>query len=121
MFNLFNLSLKLNGFPMKEAIAEFEKIRANSDADYENYIHLKRREIVEYHFKNNKSYQEFVGKSEIQNCGGLNTFATTVLCSESLVLYMVAKRKSRTVVVLPSTWFYLPNTFTIMSRYYVIS
>lgn len=48
---------------MKEATTEFEKIQAVSDADYENYIHLKRKEIVDYHLKNNKSYQEFVGKS----------------------------------------------------------
>ena len=67
MFQLFNLSLKLNGFPLKEAIAEFEKIQAISDAEYENYINLKRKEIVEYHLKNNKSYQEIVGKLEIQN------------------------------------------------------
>ncbi|WP_439553347.1 phenylacetate--CoA ligase family protein [Flavobacterium macrobrachii] len=67
MFQLFNLSLKLNGFPVKEAIAEFEKIQAISDAEYENYINLKRKEIVEYHLKNNKSYQEIVGKLEIQN------------------------------------------------------
>lgn len=52
---------------MKEAIAEFEKIQAISDAEYENYINLKRKEIVEYHLKNNKSYQEIVGKLEIQN------------------------------------------------------
>ena len=52
---------------MKEAIAEFEKIQAFSDADYENYIDLKRKEIVDYHLKNNKSYQEFVRKSEFQN------------------------------------------------------
>ena len=37
---------------MKEAIAEFEKIQTVSDADYENYINLKRKEIVEYHLKN---------------------------------------------------------------------
>ena len=67
MFQLFNLSLKLNGFPVKEAIAEFEKIQAISDAEYESYINLKRKEIVEYHLKNNKSYQEIVGKLEIQN------------------------------------------------------
>jgi phenylacetate-CoA ligase len=67
VFQLFNLSLKLNGFPVKEAIAEFEKIQAISDAEYENYINLKRKEIVEYHLKNNKSYQEIVGKLEIQN------------------------------------------------------
>jgi len=52
---------------VKEAIAEFEKIQAISDAEYENYINLKRKEIVEYHLKNNKSYQEIVGKLEIQN------------------------------------------------------
>lgn len=52
---------------MKEAIAEFEKIQAISDAEYENYNNLKRKEIVEYHLKNNKSYQEIVGKLEIQN------------------------------------------------------
>ena len=49
---------------MKEAIAEFEKIQSISDSDYENHSILKRKEIVEYHLKNNKSYQEFVGKSD---------------------------------------------------------
>ncbi|WP_133532318.1 phenylacetate--CoA ligase family protein [Flavobacterium dankookense] len=63
MFHLFNLSLKLNGFPMKEATAEFEKIQSISDADYNEYIHSKRKEIVDYHLKSNKSYQEFIGKS----------------------------------------------------------
>ena len=52
---------------MTEAAAEFEKIQTVSDADYEDYIGLKRKEIVDYHLKNNKSYQEFVGKSDIQN------------------------------------------------------
>lgn len=67
MFQLFNLSLKLNGFPMKEAIIEFSKIQAVSDVEYENYINLKRKEIVDYHLKNNKSYQEFIGKKSIEN------------------------------------------------------
>ena len=52
---------------MKEALAEFEKIQSISDVDYEKYIDLKRKEIVEYHLKNNKSYQEFVGKHEFNN------------------------------------------------------
>jgi phenylacetate-CoA ligase len=50
---------------MKEATNEFKKIQTISDANYEDYINLKRKEIVDYHLKNNKSYQEFVGKSEI--------------------------------------------------------
>jgi phenylacetate-CoA ligase len=49
---------------MKEAIAEFEKIQSVSDSEYENHSLLKRKEIVEYHLKNNKSFQEFVGKSD---------------------------------------------------------
>jgi phenylacetate-CoA ligase len=48
---------------MKEATAEFEKIQSISDADYNEYIHSKRKEIVDYHLKSNKSYQEFIGKS----------------------------------------------------------
>lgn len=67
MFRLFNLSLKLNGFPMKEAMIEFSKIQAISNDEYENYIDLKRKEILDYHLKNNKSYIEFVGKSNVQN------------------------------------------------------
>lgn len=52
---------------MKEAVADFEKIQSVSDSDYENHIDLIRKEIVEYHLKNNKSYQEFVGKTSFQN------------------------------------------------------
>ena len=67
MFHLFNLSLQANGFSMKKAIPEFERIQSISDAEFENYIIEKKREIVEYHLKNNKSYKEFVGKSSIKN------------------------------------------------------
>jgi phenylacetate-CoA ligase len=52
---------------MKEASVEFEKIQAISDTDYENYIYFKRKEIVDYHLRNNKSYQKFVGKSDYIN------------------------------------------------------
>lgn len=67
MFPFFNLSLLFNGFPIKKARLEFEKIQAISKADYENYIFLKRKEIVDYHLKNNKSYHEFAGKSVVEN------------------------------------------------------
>ena len=58
MFNLFDLSLKLNGFPMKKAKVEFEKILRIPAEDYENHIQNKKREIVEYHLKNNNFYRE---------------------------------------------------------------
>ncbi|MCF6131479.1 phenylacetate--CoA ligase family protein [Flavobacterium wongokense] len=63
MFNLFNLSLRLNGFPMKEANAELDKIISLPESDFENFITQKRNEIVEYHLKHNKSYQDFVGST----------------------------------------------------------
>jgi phenylacetate-CoA ligase len=52
---------------MKEAMIEFSKIQAVSDGEYENYINLKRKEIIDYHLKKNKSYQEFIGKKSIEN------------------------------------------------------
>jgi phenylacetate-CoA ligase len=63
MFTVFNLSLYINGFPMKKASAELEKTLSVFEDDYEEYINLKKKTIVEYHLKHNKSYRDFVGKS----------------------------------------------------------
>ena len=52
---------------MKEASAELEKILFVSNVDYDNYVNQKKMEIVEYHLKHNKSYQEFVGKKSFDN------------------------------------------------------
>ncbi|MEC4003508.1 phenylacetate--CoA ligase family protein [Flavobacterium sp. SUN052] len=62
MFQFFNLSLRLNGFPMKKATSEFEKIVSISETDFEKYTIEKRNEIVDFHLKHNKSYQEFIGE-----------------------------------------------------------
>lgn len=42
MFKIFDLTLKLNGFPMKEAKAEFEEICAIPEGDFGNYIEQKK-------------------------------------------------------------------------------
>ncbi len=67
MFSIFNLSLQMNGFAIKEAIADFEKIKSISEADFEKYVNEKRKAIVEYHLKNNKSYQDLAGKVTVEN------------------------------------------------------
>lgn len=67
MFNLFNLSLRLNGFPMKEAQRELKKIIAIDQVDYANYLNQKKEEIVNFHLKHNKSYKEFVGIRSFDN------------------------------------------------------
>ncbi len=67
MLNFFQFSLLINGFPIKEATAEFEKIQAITSSDFENFLYEKKKAIVEYHLKNNNSYQELVGKSTFKN------------------------------------------------------
>lgn len=52
---------------MQEAITEFEKTQSVANTDYENHSILKRKEIVDYHLKNNPSYQEFIGKKSFEN------------------------------------------------------
>ena len=67
MFTLFQYSLLLNRYPLKEAKAEFEKIQAISATDFQNFQNEKKKVIVEYHLKNNKLYQELVGTTTFEN------------------------------------------------------
>ena len=61
MFRLFDLSLQLNGFPMKEAKAELRKIVNLSNEDHKIFIETKKQEIVKFHLENNSFYQQLVG------------------------------------------------------------
>ena len=71
MFNLFHLSLKLSGFPITKAESDFKKILQISEADYPYYLENKKREIVEFHLKNNTFYQNLVGKNTFENWNDL--------------------------------------------------
>ena len=71
MFSIFNLSLQMNGFPINEAITDFNKIKSITEADFENYVNEKRKAIVGYHLKNNKSYQDLVGRISVENWNDL--------------------------------------------------
>ncbi|MEM6515847.1 MAG: phenylacetate--CoA ligase family protein [Bacteroidota bacterium] len=57
----FDLSLKLNGFPIKRARAELQEIQSKNDRHFNEFITSKKREIVEFHLKNNPFYQSMVG------------------------------------------------------------
>ncbi|MFV8324745.1 phenylacetate--CoA ligase family protein [Flavobacterium sp. ZS1P14] len=63
MFPLFDLSLKINGFPMKEAKAELRKIVSFSEKEYSAFLENKKVEIVNFHLQNNPFYQELVGSN----------------------------------------------------------
>lgn len=61
MLKLFDLSLKLNGFPLEKAKEEYAKILAIPEEEYADYVEQKKREIVNYHFKNNSFYRNLLG------------------------------------------------------------
>jgi phenylacetate-CoA ligase len=64
MLKLFNLSLKINGFPIQEGKKVFEKILNIPENEYEIYINDRKKEIVNYHLNNNIFYQKlFQNKS----------------------------------------------------------
>jgi phenylacetate-CoA ligase len=62
VLNLFNLTLKLNGFPIEKAKGELTKILAVPDEDYEAFVTQKKQEIVEFHLQHNSFYKNVVGK-----------------------------------------------------------
>ncbi|HEX9151321.1 MAG TPA: phenylacetate--CoA ligase family protein [Flavobacterium sp.] len=63
MFPLFDLSLQINGFPIKEAKAELRKIVSYSEKEYSAFLENKKVEIVNFHLQNNPFYQELVGSN----------------------------------------------------------
>jgi phenylacetate-CoA ligase len=68
---LFDLSLKLAGFPMKEAQKLLAEIRNVSAEDYQAFMEQKKWEIVNYHLKNNSSYQKRVGTITLKSWNDL--------------------------------------------------
>jgi phenylacetate-CoA ligase len=65
--NLFELSLKLNHFPIEEAKSELKKIQAIPEVDFQAHIEIKRNEILRFHLQNNPFYTKFIGDRSPQN------------------------------------------------------
>ncbi len=67
MLPLFDLSLQVNGFPIKKACAELLAINAMSAAEHQSFLAQKKQEIVAYHLKNNPFYADLVGQNSSPN------------------------------------------------------
>ena len=57
--NLFDLSLQLNGFPIKEATRVLKTIQNKGEKKYISYVVNQKKEIIDYHLKNNSFYKSF--------------------------------------------------------------
>jgi len=54
--NLFDLSLTLNGFPVRDANKLFDSIKNLSDSEFEAYLKQQKKDIVTHHLKHNSFY-----------------------------------------------------------------
>lgn len=61
MISLFDITLRLNGFPIREAKTELNQIINLSEEEYAVFLQNKKKEIVDFHLKNNPFYNELVG------------------------------------------------------------
>ena len=59
ILNLFDLTLKLNGFPIKEAQKTLKSIQNISATDFETYVNRKKEEIINHHLAHNTFYKSF--------------------------------------------------------------
>ncbi|MCM0665427.1 phenylacetate--CoA ligase family protein [Flavobacterium tyrosinilyticum] len=67
MIRLFDISLKLNGFPIEKAKDELDKIVHFSEEEFASFLQNKKAEIVDFHLKNNPFYKELAGNTTAQN------------------------------------------------------
>jgi len=63
--NLFELTLKLSGFPIKEAKEHLQKIQDIPEDKYEVYIKGQRTRIASYHIENNSFYKSFIAEKSV--------------------------------------------------------
>jgi phenylacetate-CoA ligase len=69
--NLFNISLKVAGFPIKKAQKVFDEILSVPEHEYEAFINQKKAEIVEFHLANNSFYRELCKNKNVKDWNDL--------------------------------------------------
>jgi phenylacetate-CoA ligase len=65
VLNLFNLTLRLNGFPIGKAKEKLAEILAVPESDYTTFLEQKKSEILRFHLQNNSYYSNFIGEKSI--------------------------------------------------------
>ncbi len=63
VFRLFDLTLALNGFPMKEAKTALSAIVGMSEKEHREFVESKKNEIVDFHLKHNTFYRSLHGSA----------------------------------------------------------
>ncbi len=64
MLRLFNLSLRLNGFPLSEALPEFDRRMSLEGTEHAAFQEAKKQEIVAFHLSHNPFYRALAQKAD---------------------------------------------------------
>jgi phenylacetate-CoA ligase len=59
MISLFDISLQLNGFPIKKAKTQLNEIRNLSEEQYAHFLQNRKEEIVAFHLENIQGIMKF--------------------------------------------------------------
>ncbi|WP_405294405.1 phenylacetate--CoA ligase family protein [Algibacter sp. Ld11] len=64
---LFNLSLKLKGFPIKEAQTFLRTIKGKQKSDFDAYLKTSKQAIVNHHLKHNPFYRDLAKHADVND------------------------------------------------------
>lgn len=64
---IFDLSLRLNGFPIKRARKFLQDIKQIQDADFQGYVNNKRQDIVNYHLTKTPFYKSLLNNYDYED------------------------------------------------------
>ena len=65
--NLFDVTLQLNSFPIKEARRLLKEVQQKGEDEFKIYIDSKKQEIVNYHLMHNSFYKSFGKKVDVKD------------------------------------------------------
>ena len=67
ILKLFDFSLKLKGFPIKEAQAFLKTIQKKQELDFDAYLETSKQDIVNYHLKHNPFYKDLAKHADVND------------------------------------------------------
>jgi phenylacetate-CoA ligase len=69
--NLFDFTLGLKGFPIREATRHLEEIQKLSQFDFAEYVEKQKKEITEFHLTNNPFYSALAKNASVSDWDSL--------------------------------------------------
>ncbi|WP_342750432.1 phenylacetate--CoA ligase family protein [Aureitalea marina] len=64
---MLDLSLKVNGYPIKRAISVLRAIQHQGELERSGHLHRRRQSILNYHLENNPFYRDFLGSGPVND------------------------------------------------------